>query len=100
MMDEQAKQKPTATDHIAGLLILSGFMILFGSPLFGAVIALKSYPGVGGLGWFTVIGTALTAVFAAVGILLIYIAAAICRWQWGYWPVVFWTSKKKRSAGS
>jgi hypothetical protein len=99
-MDEQAKEKPTPADHIAGLLILSGFMILFGSPLFGAVLALKSHPGVGGLGWFAVVGTALTAVCAAVGFLLIYIGAAICRWQWGYWPDVFWTSRKKSSAGS
>jgi hypothetical protein len=36
----------------------------------------------------------LTAVFIAFGLLLIYIAAAICRWRWGYWPDIFWSSKK------
>jgi hypothetical protein len=95
-MDEQ--QQPTVADSVAGLLFMSGFMILLTAIPNGVIYAMPSHSD--GLPWTWTAGAAaaLIAIFAAAGPLLIFIASAICRWQWGYWPDVFWSSPKKGSA--
>jgi protein-S-isoprenylcysteine O-methyltransferase Ste14 len=94
-MDEQ--QHPTVAESVAGLMIMSGFMILLTAIPIGVLYAMPSHSD--GLPWTWTAAAAgvLIAIFMAVGLLLIFAASAICRWQWGYWPDVFWVSKKKES---
>jgi len=95
-MDDGA-QKPTIADTIAGLLFISGFMTLLMSLPLGVMFALP--PHADGLPWTWTAKTSavLTVIFIAFGFLLIYLAAAIWRCQWGYWPDIFWSSTKPHS---
>jgi len=94
-METDADEKPTAADLIAGLSFTAGFFLLLGALPIGAFLALKSLPDGWSWRWFVMTGAAITATVAGVAMGLIFLSSAICRWQWGFWPDVFWSSRRE-----
>lgn len=96
-MEPDRDEKSTAATLTAGLLIIAGFFVLLAALPLGVFLSLRSLPDGWSWRWFLTTGAATTAIVAAAGLGLIYIASAICRRQWGFWPNVFWSSQKKET---
>lgn len=96
-MEPDRDEKPTVADLVAGQLFMAGFFVLLAALPLGGFLALKSLPDGWNWRWFLLTGSATTAVVAAAGLGLIYIACAICRWQWGFWPNILWSSREEET---
>ena len=94
-MESNGDDKPTVAGAVAGQLYMVGFNLLLGALPLGAVLALESLPDGWNWRWFAITGAATTAIVAAVGTGFIFVASAVCRWQWGFWPNFFWSSREE-----
>jgi hypothetical protein len=93
-MESNGDEQPTVATLVAGQLFMVGVFLLLAALPLGAFLALESLPDGWSWLWFAITGAATTAIVAAVGTGFIIVASAICRWQWGFWPNVFWSSRQ------
>jgi hypothetical protein len=95
-MDEKP---PTFADIVVGLMISSGFMLLLTAIPLGLFLSWQaSHKDGWDFTWTAILGLTITTGVALNGLLLLLLSSVICRFRWGFWPDVFWDSKKKDPA--
>ena len=100
-MDEQkpSDPSPNIAQAVAGLAILSGFVLMHAAIPIALWFALPTtgdgWPWI----WTLALGVAIALVIAVVGYLLLLVAQIICWRQWGYWPRLF-CNVRNRESGS
>ena len=95
-MDEKP---PTVTDIVVGLMVTTGFMSLLTALPLGLLLSLRTSREDGwDFTWTAILGLVLTIGIAVTGMFFLFLTRAICRFRWGYWPDVFWPSKKSENS--